>query len=57
VPVFGDTDVEPTETFQVEIHRVRGATTSDGIGIGTIINDDAPSAREGRRIVEAEVRS
>jgi hypothetical protein len=57
VPVFGDTEVEPTETFQVEIHRVRGATTSDGIGIGTIINDDAPSAREGRRIVEAEVRS
>ena len=40
VTVKGDTKVEPDETFFVNVTNVTGATVSDGIGLGTIINDD-----------------
>src|SRR5262249_21666767 len=40
VTVNGDTNVEPTETFFVNVTNVSGATISDGQGVGTITNDD-----------------
>ncbi len=42
VTVSGDTLVEPNETFFVNVTNVSGATVSDGQGMGTIQNDDAP---------------
>lgn len=39
--VNGDTTVEETETFFVNVTNVTGATVADGQGLGTIINDDA----------------
>ncbi|HUQ33560.1 MAG TPA: Calx-beta domain-containing protein [Pyrinomonadaceae bacterium] len=44
VHVKGDTDVEPDETFAVNLDAVVGntATIKDGQGVGTIKNDDAP---------------
>jgi hypothetical protein len=42
VQVTGDTDVEPNETFFVNVTNVTGATVSDGQGQGTIVNDDTP---------------
>ena len=39
--VNGDTTVEPTETFFVNVTNVTGATVADGSGTGTITNDDA----------------
>ena len=41
VTVNGDATPEPNETFNVNITNVVGATLTDGLGIGTIINDDA----------------
>jgi hypothetical protein len=41
VAVNGDVDVEPDETFFVNVSNVTGATLSDGEGLGTITNDDA----------------
>ncbi|MDP2319940.1 MAG: lamin tail domain-containing protein [Acidobacteriota bacterium] len=40
VTVNGDTTVEPTETFFVNLSGASGATIADGQGIGTITNDD-----------------
>ena len=40
VLVNGDTDVEPDETFSVNVTNVTGATVVDGQGQGTIVNDD-----------------
>jgi predicted extracellular nuclease len=40
VLVYGDTSVESTETFAVNVTNVIGATLSDGSGVGTITNDD-----------------
>lgn len=40
VTVNGDTDVEPNETFFVNVTNVTGATVVDGQGLGTITNDD-----------------
>ncbi len=41
LPVRGDTTVEPTETFFVNLSNATGgATIADGQGIGTIVNDD-----------------
>ncbi|MFZ5878110.1 MAG: ExeM/NucH family extracellular endonuclease [Chloroflexota bacterium] len=39
--VFGDTTIEPTETFEVNVTNVTNATVGDGTGLGTITNDDA----------------
>ncbi len=40
VPVVGDTLVEPNETFQVTLSCPSNAGLADGIGVGTIVNDD-----------------
>jgi hypothetical protein len=45
VTINGDTKFEANETFSVNLSGVtNGATISDGLGIGTIINDDAAFA-------------
>jgi hypothetical protein len=43
VTVIGDTTVEPTETFTVDLSGATGATVADPQGVGTIANDDVPS--------------
>ncbi len=40
VDVNGDTSVESSETFFVNVTNVSGATPADGQGLGTIANDD-----------------
>jgi subtilisin-like proprotein convertase family protein len=40
VPVLGDTNLEPNETFVMNLSGAVGATISDGQGIGTILNDE-----------------
>lgn len=42
VSVNGDTNVEPNETFFVNVTNLSGATVTDGQGLGTIQNDDSP---------------
>jgi hypothetical protein len=42
VSITGDTTNEPDETFVVNISNPVNATVSDGQGVGTIVNDDAP---------------
>ena len=39
--VNGDLNIEPDETFFVNVTNVSGATVTDGQGIGTIQNDDS----------------
>src|SRR5436305_112161 len=41
VLVNGDTTPETNETFFVNVTNVTGATVTDGLGQGTIVNDDA----------------
>lgn len=43
VTVNGDTTVEPSETFFVNVTNVSGATIADPQGLGTIQNDDSPT--------------
>lgn len=43
VTVNGDTVVEASETFVVNVGNVTGATVGDGQGLGTIQNDDSPT--------------
>ena len=43
VAVVGDTEVEPDETFTIELFNARNAVIEDGRGRGTIENDDFPS--------------
>jgi hypothetical protein len=40
VTIFGDTQVEPNETFTVTLSNVVGADPGDLSGTGTIVNDD-----------------
>jgi uncharacterized repeat protein (TIGR01451 family) len=42
VTVNGDTNIEPDESFFVNVTNISGATVSDGQGLGTILNDDNP---------------
>jgi hypothetical protein len=42
--VLADDMVEGDETFELDITAVYGATIGDGVGIGTILDDDAPTA-------------
>jgi uncharacterized repeat protein (TIGR01451 family) len=42
VTVNGDLNIEPNETFFVNVTNVSGASILDGQGAGTIQNDDAP---------------
>jgi Tol biopolymer transport system component len=41
VTVNGDVTYENSETFQVQVSNVSGATVADGSAVGTIANDDA----------------
>ena len=41
VQVNGDTNIEPTENFSVNVTNVIGAAVADGQGQGMIINDEA----------------
>ena len=41
VTVNGDMTLEPDETFTVELSNVVGANVTDGVGTGTILDDDA----------------
>ena len=43
VLVNGDTNLEPNETFFVNVTAVTGAIVTDGQGLGTIQNDDSPN--------------
>jgi hypothetical protein len=43
VTVNGDTNIEPNETFFVNVTNVSGATVTKGQGVGTIQNDDSPT--------------
>ncbi len=43
VTVNGDLNLEPNETFFVNVTNVNGASVSDGQGLGTIISDDIPT--------------
>lgn len=40
VPVFGDTLFEGNETFTLELRDVTGAAIADGVGLGTIIDNE-----------------
>jgi Calx-beta domain len=40
IPVVGDTVAEPNETFRVTLSNPQNAVITDGVGIGTIVNDD-----------------
>ena len=40
VTINSDTDIEPNETFSVNISNAVGATIADAQAVGTIINDD-----------------
>ena len=42
--IFGDTVLETDESFQVLLEAVSNATVGKGVGIGTIVNDDAGAA-------------
>ncbi|HET9316166.1 MAG TPA: Calx-beta domain-containing protein, partial [Vicinamibacteria bacterium] len=42
VAVVGDTALETDETFTVNLTNAAGATIADGVGVGTISDDDAP---------------
>ena len=53
VAVKGDTVGEPDETFFVNLSAVANATLAKGVGIGTILNDDVPSAAYVRSTVGA----
>jgi hypothetical protein len=45
VPILGDTQIEPNETFQLKLSNPTGAELKDKLGIGTIINDDTPQLK------------
>ena len=50
VAVTGDTAVEPDETFDVTLSTATGTTIADGLGVGTITNDDVtPPVVQGKR--------
>jgi uncharacterized protein (TIGR03437 family) len=42
VTVNGDVNIEPNETFFVNVTNINGATAGDTQGQGTILNDDSP---------------
>lgn len=43
VDVVGDLDVELTETIEIDLSNPVKATIKDGVGVGTIVDDDTPS--------------
>jgi len=40
VDIIGDTNLEPNETFSVNLSDAFGTTIADGTGVGTILDDD-----------------
>ena len=46
IPAFGDVALEPNETFNLDLSSLEGApvTILDGAAVGTINNDDVPTA-------------
>jgi Zn-dependent metalloprotease len=48
VSVVGDTAFEPNEFFNVNLSNATGATILDGLGVGTIVNDDAVNSSAAR---------
>ena len=42
VPVHGDTDIEPTEIFTVELANSFNAAIADGMGTARVLDDDRP---------------
>jgi hypothetical protein len=40
VSIIGDTNLEPNETFSLNLTEPFGTTISDGVGAGTILDDD-----------------
>jgi hypothetical protein len=42
VQVNGDTTDEPDETYFIQLFGATGAGIADGLGVGTIVNDDPP---------------
>jgi hypothetical protein len=44
VPVIGDLTDEPDETFSLNLSSPVNATIADGVGIGTILDNDPPPA-------------
>ena len=42
VTVNGDRNIEPTETFFVNVTNISGASASDAQALGTIVTDDVP---------------
>ncbi len=42
VTVNGDLNMEPSESFFVNVNNVTGASVADGQGLGTIVSDDIP---------------
>ncbi|HXH38927.1 MAG TPA: lamin tail domain-containing protein, partial [Thermoanaerobaculia bacterium] len=47
VLVNGDVDVEPNETFTVNVTNITGATNTSAQATGTIVNDDSPTPPTG----------
>ncbi len=43
VTVIGDVNIEPDETFQVQLSGAMNAVIGDSTGIGTIVSDDFPT--------------
>ena len=41
IPIHDDSQLESDETFRVNLANPSGATIADGVGIATIVNDDA----------------
>jgi chitinase len=60
IGVIGDTLIEGNEQFALKVLSAKGATIADGLGIGTILDDDAPGPAGGflravgNQIVDAE---
>ncbi|MBC2838813.1 Calx-beta domain-containing protein [Robiginitalea sp. SC105] len=54
VSVNGDTDLEPAETFTVEINNINNADPGDNTAIGTIQNDDQCDAGDNAPGLEAD---
>lgn len=50
IAVNGDTDVEPDETFFVDLSDAVNATIADGQGVGTILDDDGTGTADVRVI-------
>ncbi|WP_205699377.1 Calx-beta domain-containing protein [Conexibacter sp. SYSU D00693] len=47
VPVKQDTIDEPEETFTVALSAVTAVAVGDGLGVGTIVDDDEPTTQPG----------